>query len=115
MRYIFTLFVILLYASSASAQNTMTGIVKDEQSMIPIPGVTVSVKGKPTSVQTNAAGQYSISAAASDTLTFSFIGYQSQNLAVGNQAQLDVFLVSEDNTLEEVVVIGYGTARKRDL
>jgi TonB-linked SusC/RagA family outer membrane protein len=115
MRYIFTLLVILLYANSVSAQNTITGIVKDEQSLLTIPGVTVVIKGKPISVQTNAVGQYNITATVGDTLTFSFIGYQSQNLAVGNQTNLDVFLVNEDNTLEEVVVIGYGTARKRDL
>lgn len=115
MRYIFTLFVILIYTSTTSAQNTITGVVKDEQSLITIPGVTVSIKGKPVSVQTNVVGQYSITASAGDTLTFSFIGYQSQNLAVGNQTSLDVFLVSDDNALEEVVVIGYGTARKRDL
>ncbi|MCA5003542.1 SusC/RagA family TonB-linked outer membrane protein [Sphingobacterium bovistauri] len=115
MRYIFTLFAILLYANSVSAQNTITGIVKDEQSLVTIPGVTVNIKGKPTSVQTNAVGQYSITVAAGDTLTFSFIGYQPQSLAVGNNTQLNVFLVNEDNALEEVVVIGYGTARKRDL
>jgi len=115
MRYIFTLLVILLYTNSVSAQKTITGIVKDEQSLVTIPGVTVSVKGKPLSVQTSTVGQYSITAATGDTLTFTFIGYQSQNLAVGNQTQLDVFLVNEDNSLEEVVVIGYGTARKRDL
>lgn len=115
MRYIFTLLVILLYTNFVSAQKKITGIVKDEQSLVTIPGVTVSVKGKPLSVQTSAIGQYSITAATGDTLTFTFIGYQSQNLAVGNQTSLDVFLVSDDNALEEVVVIGYGTARKRDL
>ncbi|NGM71926.1 SusC/RagA family TonB-linked outer membrane protein [Sphingobacterium sp. SGL-16] len=115
MRYIFTLFMILLYANSVNAQNTITGIVKDEESLVTIPGVTVSIKSKATAVQTNAVGQYSIVAAAGDTLTFTFIGYQPQDIVVGNQSQIDVFLVSDDNALEEVVVIGYGTARKRDL
>jgi TonB-linked SusC/RagA family outer membrane protein len=115
MRYIFTLFMILLYANSVSAQNTITGVVKDEESLVTIPGVTVSIKSKATAVQTNATGQYSIAAAAGDTLTFTFIGYQPQDIVVGNQSQIDVFLVSDDNALEEVVVIGYGTARKRDL
>lgn len=115
MRYIFTLFMILLYANSVSAQNTITGVVKDEESLVTIPGVTVSIKSKATAVQTNATGQYSIAAAAGDTLTFTFIGYRPQDIVVGNQSQIDVFLVSDDNALEEVVVIGYGTARKRDL
>ena len=115
MRYIFTLLMVLLYANSVSAQNTISGVVKDEQSLVTIPGVTVAFKNKSTAVQTNAVGQYSIAAVVGDTLTFTFIGYQSQDIVVGNQTSIDVFLVSDDNALEEVVVIGYGTARKRDL
>lgn len=115
MRYIFTLCIILLFTSFVNAQNTVTGVVKDEETLVTIPGVTISILSKNIAVQTDAVGQYSITASVGDTLTFTFIGYQRQEIVVGNQSTIDVFLVSDNNALEEVVVIGYGSARKRDL
>src|SRR5690606_10903500 len=94
--------------------KTVTGTVKDSQSLIGLPGVTIS-KSDGTGSQTDAAGQFSIEVGPTDSLTFRFIGYTPQTVTVGDQELLDVFLISEDQALEEVVVIGYGTAQKRDL
>lgn len=94
--------------------KTVTGIVKDSQSLVVLPGVTVSASSG-QNTQTDAEGNFTIEAGASDKLTFRFIGYTAQTLAVGNQTTLDIFLVNEDRSLEEVVVIGYGTQKKADL
>lgn len=116
MRKLFILFLFLTTTLSYGyAQvKTLTGTVKDSQSLIALPGVTIS-KPDGEGTQTDAAGRFSIDVSASDALTFRFIGYTPQTVRVGDQENTEVFLVSEDQTLEEVVVIGYGTAQKRDL
>ncbi|MBD1432452.1 TonB-dependent receptor [Sphingobacterium sp. DN00404] len=116
MRKLFILFLFLTATLSYGyAQvRTVTGTVKDSGSLIGLPGVTIS-KPDGTGSQTDAAGRFSIEANPTDALTFRFIGYTAQTVEVGDQETIDVFLVSEDQALEEVVVIGYGTAQKRDL
>ncbi|PRD47152.1 SusC/RagA family TonB-linked outer membrane protein [Sphingobacterium haloxyli] len=94
--------------------KTVTGTVKDSQSLIGLPGVTIS-KPDGTGTQTDAAGRFSVEVGPADSLTFRFIGYTPQSVMVGDQETLDVFLISEDQALEEVVVIGYGTQKKADL
>src|SRR5690606_416665 len=116
MRKLLILFLFLTATLSYGyAQvRTVTGTVKDSGSLIGLPGVTIS-KPDGTGSQTDAAGRFSIEANPTDALTFRFIGYTAQTVEVGDQETIDVFLVSEDQALEEVVVIGYGTAQKRDL
>lgn len=115
MKYLLPISFFVLIANFALAQTTTTGIVKDSNTMLTIPGVTVSVKGKAAATQTNALGQYSINTSPTDSLVFNFIGYKTQTIAVSGQQTIDVFLEDENQSLEEVVVIGYGTAQKRDL
>ncbi|GGH17692.1 TonB-dependent receptor [Sphingobacterium alkalisoli] len=115
MRKLSTLFLLFLFADIAYGQTTVSGIVKDSQSLIVLPGVTVNVKGKNTTTQTDATGNFSITAEPTDELVFTFIGYTPQTIGVGNQTQIDVFLDDESRALDEIVVIGYGTAQKRDL
>src|SRR5690606_37062569 len=116
MRNLFILFLFLTTTLSYGygQVKTITGTVKDSQSLIGLPGVTIS-KSDGTGSQTDAAGQFSIEVSPTDSLTFRFIGYTQQTVTVGDQEVLDVFLISEDQALEEVVVIGYGTANKNDL
>src|SRR5690606_18064482 len=116
MRKLFTLLLFLasILSYGLAQVKTVTGTVKDSQSLFVLPGVTVSASSG-QNVQTDAAGRFSIEAAPTDSLTFRFIGYAPQTSIVGDQTNLDIFLVNEDQALEEVVVIGYGTARKRDL
>ena len=99
----------------AVAQQTVSGRVTDVLTSAGIPGVTVMVKGAETATQTDASGSYAIQAAATDTLVFRSLGYALQEVAVAGQTTVDVVLEDEGTELEEVVVIGYGTQRQRDL
>jgi TonB-dependent SusC/RagA subfamily outer membrane receptor len=115
MRKLSTLFLLFLIANIAYGQATVSGVIKDSQSLIVLPGVTVNIKGKSIATQTDVTGNFSIAAEPTDELVFTFIGYTPQTIPVGDQTQINVFLDDESRALEEVVVIGYGTARKRDL
>ncbi|NVM64311.1 TonB-linked SusC/RagA family outer membrane protein [Mucilaginibacter sp. SG538B] len=89
------------------AQNrTVTGTVTAKDDGLPIPGVTVKVKGTTIGTQTNAAGKFSLSIPANSTLTFSFIGYVSIDRPVGSSGTLNIVLESSNRQLGEVVVTG---------
>lgn len=115
MRNVSYLILLLLVSNVALAQTAVQGIVKDSKSLASVPGVTVSIKGKSTATQTDVRGQFSLQVAPTDTLLFVSVGYKTQSIAVRNQTQLNIFLADSNESLEEVVVIGYGTAQKRDL
>jgi TonB-linked SusC/RagA family outer membrane protein len=95
-------------------QRNVTGRVTDSKN-VPMAGVNVMVKGTTTGILTDVDGKYSIPVPANSVLSFTFIGYQPQDIPVGNQAVLDVTLAESLTGLEEVVVVGYGTVKKRDL
>lgn len=82
---------------------------------IPLPGVTVVIKGTTNGTVTNADGYYEINAGADNTLLFSFIGMKSTEIPVGNQKEINVTLEADVIGIEEVVAIGYGTMKKSDL
>src|SRR6476660_8464324 len=105
----------LLFLTPAFAQNrTVSGTVTDQAGK-GIPGVTVSVKGTNTSTQTDASGVYRIIAADNATLVFTSVGYGASELKVDGRSSIDASLSPSNDNLSEVVVIGYGTARKKDL
>ncbi|GAB3424214.1 SusC/RagA family TonB-linked outer membrane protein [Niabella aquatica] len=81
----------------------------------PVPGATVLEKGTQNGASTNDAGEYKITVGDGAVLVFSAVGYQEQEVIVGNRTVIDVKLVAAVSNLDEVVVIGYGTAAKRDL
>lgn len=112
----FLVILTLLFANQAFAQQKMvSGKVTDSlnEGMI---GVNVQVKGTSTGTITDLNGNFSISVPNSkSTLTFTFIGFVTQNIAVGNQSKLNVQLKEDSQTLDEVVVVGYGTSRKGDV
>ncbi|RZK70159.1 MAG: SusC/RagA family TonB-linked outer membrane protein, partial [Pedobacter sp.] len=108
--------ICLLTINVAFAQNiTVKGKVIDGGDKSSLPGVTVLVKGTQTGTQTDANGNYSISAPANATLVFNFIGFTAQEQAVSNRTTINVSLASQDQQLEQVVVVGYGTQRKIDV
>ncbi len=115
MRNLITIAQIILLTSVVHAQSLVQGVVKDMTSMNTISGASVVVKGTTNATQTDGTGSFSIQASPTDSLVITYIGYHRQALLVGNQTQVSVFLESESESLEEVVVIGYGTASKRDL
>ncbi|MGV3602625.1 MAG: SusC/RagA family TonB-linked outer membrane protein [Dyadobacter fermentans] len=92
------------------------GTVRDENGEL-LPGVSIIVKGTQRGAVTDAAGRFSVSINEGEdaSLVFSFVGYQSQEVLIGNQSAIDVTLKADSKSLDEVVVIGYGTARKSDL
>ncbi|MBR1541886.1 MAG: TonB-dependent receptor [Bacteroidaceae bacterium] len=95
------------------AQNTIKGTVSDSQG--PIIGATVKVKGANTGAITDFDGNYTIQANPSQTLIFSYVGYETKEVKVGYQKTIDVLLQEDSELLGEVVVVGYGTMRKSDL
>jgi TonB-linked SusC/RagA family outer membrane protein len=117
LRKSFSLVVILLLSFTVRAQKeiTITGIVKDEKTIV-MQGVTVSLKGTTKKVVTNADGKYEIKVPNKQAiLVFTFVGYVDQELGVGNKTILDVTMKEEAGTLNEVVVIGYGQVKRKDL
>ncbi|SDD48035.1 TonB-linked outer membrane protein, SusC/RagA family [Dyadobacter soli] len=102
--------------SRPNVDKTVTGQVLDKADNSPIPGVTVVVKGSTNGTTTDAEGKFQILVKSdSDVLVFSSVGYVTQEKQVGNASIVDVVLSSDQKTLDEVVVVGYGTAKKRDL
>lgn len=92
----------------------VTGRVVDENGE-PIPGVTVSVLGVGTGTATDLDGNYAITVAEGSTLVFSFIGFQTQEVPVGERSIVNITLTEDISALDEVVVLGYGTVQKTDL
>jgi len=99
--------------SNLNINVKITGTVTDAATNEPLPGVSVSVAGTTAGAITNMAGQYTIDVPSSDvTLTFSFVGYTTQNVPVNGQNTINVALALAVTGIDEVVVIGYGTQRK---
>jgi len=97
-------------------QLRITGTVTDDATNESLPGVNVRVEGTTIGTMTDINGQYTIEVPnAEATLVYSFIGYLTQNIQVAGQTVIDVKLVPAIETLEEVVVVGYGTQRKETL
>lgn len=109
--------LLLLLSHSLFAQNkVVSGRVTDSKDGTGIPGVSVTIKGGGTGVQTGSDGSYRISVPDnSNALVVSSVGFASQEVAIGGKTTIDVALVSNNTSLGEVVVVGYGTSRKRDL
>ena len=107
--------ITMLVSLSTFAQDkTVTGKVTDSGDKSGLPGVTVSVVGANKGTQTDVNGTYKISVPANASLVYSFVGFEKQTIAVGNKSVIDVSLVSDNKALEEVVVVGYGTVKKKD-
>lgn len=105
----------LSFCAFSSAQNlTIKGTVVDSNG-IPIPGVNVIVKGTQTGAATDFTGEYSINATANATLTFSYIGYQIQKIVLSGQSKVDMILQEDLTSLDEVIVVGYGTQKKKEI
>lgn len=93
-------------------QTTVEGTITDAATGDPLPGASVHVKGSTRGVVSNAEGKYSIEADPDDVLVFSFIGYISQEINIGEQTVVDVALEEGIQSLEEIVVVGYGTQKR---
>ena len=111
----FSVAVALLISLGAFAQDVVTGKVTDAADGSGIPGVSVAVKGTTRGAQTDANGTYKVNAGSNATLVFSFVGYASKEVAVGSKSVVNVSLAADNKSLEEVVVVGYGTQKRKEI
>jgi TonB-linked SusC/RagA family outer membrane protein len=112
LKQIQTLFLLFL-SIGIFAQQSVSGLITDNSGNA-LPGVNVIIKGTNVGVSSDFDGNFQINADNGQILVFSYIGYQTVELTV-NGASLDVVMAESDSELDEVVVIGYGTVRKKDL
>ncbi len=98
-----------------AADTVVQGRVADKEDNSPLPGVSIIVKGTNTGTITDASGNYSLNAPENATLVFSFIGYKNQEIAVNGRSKIDVSLDIDAASLDEIVVVGYGTQKKSHL
>jgi TonB-linked SusC/RagA family outer membrane protein len=104
----------MLCSVAAMAQSTIRGRVTDESGN-GMPGVNVVVKSSASGTTTDSDGNYTLAVSDDAVLVFSFIGYESQEVSVLGQSSINVALQPNVEALTEVVVIGYGTQKKRDI
>ncbi|MDX1604486.1 MAG: TonB-dependent receptor plug domain-containing protein, partial [Salinimicrobium sediminis] len=102
----------LVGPASFAQEKNVTGTVTDENGM-PIPGVNVIVKNTANGTQTNFDGEYSLTAEVGDVLTFSFIGMKVVNRTIGSSEVINVELEKSAESLDDVMVVAYGSANKR--
>lgn len=114
-KLLLTLLAVIAFWAFAHAQNiTVTGIVSGDDGD-PIPGVNVVLKGSTTGTVTDFLGKYSLNVPAEGVLQFSFIGYEKKEVTINGQTKIDIELKLSSIGLEEVVAIGYGTVRKKEV
>lgn len=106
--------LLFLVGSFASAQQSVSGTVADP-SGVPLPGVNVVIKGTNTGASTDFDGNFSIQAAETDVLIFSFVGFKDQEATVGNNTSFSISLEEEASFLDEIIVTGYGTQTRREV
>lgn len=104
-----------IVTAALAQERTITGKVTDGSTGEMLAGATIVLQGTTTGVTTDLDGNFSITAKDGDVLVVSFIGYLSGNITLSGQSTVDVSLILDMQSLEEVVVIGYGTVKKEDL
>ncbi|MBX2924495.1 MAG: TonB-dependent receptor [Chitinophagaceae bacterium] len=116
-RHIMAFLIAVLCSAAVYAQQnlTVTGKVVAASNGSPIAGATVSVKGTTSGTTTDENGNFSIAARSGATLVFSFVGFQESETVVNRSTNLTIQLTATGKGLDEVVVIGYGSKRKRDI
>ena len=91
----------------------VTGTVSDGSDALP--GVSIQVKGSTTGTETDFDGKYSINANSGDVLVFNYLGYKSEERTVGSEAVINVSLLQDATSLDEIVVVGYGNTTKKEV
>jgi TonB-linked SusC/RagA family outer membrane protein len=119
MKKLLKVFLLLLFSIASTAgiyaQRTVTGTVVDKDQQ-PVPGANIVVRGTQIGAITDSDGKFSINVSSSDAvLVISFIGYASQEVEVGNNSVINVSLQDAAMSLDEVVVVGYGTVLKKNI
>ena len=113
----YTFVILMVFTLNAAAQQQrVTGKVTESSTGEALPGVTVQVKGLQVGAISQADGTYSVNLPeGSNTLVFSFVGYQTQEIAIAGRSTVDVALVEEVTALDEIVITGYSSEKKKDI
>ncbi|MDE7444009.1 MAG: SusC/RagA family TonB-linked outer membrane protein, partial [Muribaculaceae bacterium] len=109
-----TVLLMMAAAVSAAAQRKVTGTVTDETGE-PLIGATVMVVGDKTGVVTDINGQFTLPSVKSNRLKISYVGYRTTDVDIKGKSDIQVSLIPNENVLDEVVVVGYGTQKRSDL
>jgi TonB-linked SusC/RagA family outer membrane protein len=114
MKKMLSAFMLFMFLTgNIAAQNiSIKGVVRSATDSEPLIGVSVIVKGTSNGTATDRDGAFSLSVQTGDVLTFTYLGYLTQEIAVGNRTAFDVVMQEDDQALDEVVVIGYGVQKK---
>ena len=104
----------LTNATTPELVKIITGKIEDENGS-PIPGATILVEGTNTGTATDLDGNFSIDAPSGAVLIISFIGYESLKVEVGNQTKLSITMSEDESSLDEFVVVGYGSVERREI
>ncbi|KAA6302223.1 MAG: TonB-dependent receptor SusC [Candidatus Ordinivivax streblomastigis] len=117
MKKLFSVFMLAFLAHGLSAQDVwrVSGVVTDGEDPFGLPGVSVFVQGSTVGTATDMDGKYTLSIPKGKSLTFSYVGYKTQTIAVKGNEEIDVVMTIDALLLNEVVAIGYGTMKKSDL
>ncbi len=111
-----TLLMVFSIAAAFAQGREVTGTVLDATLGDPLPGVTVLIKGTTRGTTTDLDGRFSLTVQPGDeTLVFSFVGFTAQELAIGNRSNFDLELEEDIQSLQEAVVIGYGTQDRKEI
>lgn len=114
LMYYLTLFFfapVILFAQT----KKISGKVLSGEDNKPLPGVSIQIKGLQDGTTTDANGVFAINVSAKDTLVFSYVGFEKNEIAINNNSSIQVLMQPVNNKLQDVVVIGYGTVKKKDL
>ena len=112
--FLFSICALFACAINAHAQSLVQGTVTDETGES-LPGVSVVVKGTTNGTVTDVNGKYSIQATSKDILSFTYVGMAEQDIKVAGQKTINVVMKDDVASLDEVIVVGYGTAKKQSL
>ena len=114
-RLMLTLLLLAVGVVTASAQQTVTGVVTSADDGETLPGASVKIKETSAGTTTDMDGKYKLSVSKGQTLVFSYIGYTPKSVKYTGQPTINVTLSSDDATMDEVVVVGYGVMKRSDL
>lgn len=106
--------LILLSLRLFGQQTTVKGVLRSASGE-PLSGATITIKGTNRSTATNASGEFSINASPGNTLVLTHVGYETKEQTVASENDLNISLATASSNMEEVVVVGYGSQRRRDV
>ena len=114
LRLLFLFLLIFMFRPPAlfAQERTVSGTVLSDDNKTPIHGASVVVKGTSTGTQTDADGKFSIKASNGQVLLISYVGYEQQQYRVGSSATINIVLSNIVKSMEDIVVVGYGTQKR---